>query len=354
MASCSYVEQEKCESPDNTQPLQITHAKRFELSEFDEGYILTTFDHITGNSFETILSRSDKTCSNAVKIPAERAIFISSTHIFMTDTLGHMDNVIGFSDPTFSANEQLQYRHKSGQVKMIGNVTDFDPEIIIKMNPDFIMVSGGMGDDNTLTKLESAGITVIRNMDWTEETALGRSEWIKVFGAIFDEYDLATSIHEGIVTNYNSLVSSSKTNQASSFIYQMPYNGVWYVPGQNSFMAGLMNDAGIQYFWPENTESGSISMDFESMLDRQVTDTLWIAPGESTLQAMIDQDERMQHFEAFKLKNVFNADKHVGSNGATFFYEHSALRCDWLLEDIIEITTKGRAASNLHFYRKLE
>ena len=60
-----------------------------------------------------------------------------------------------------------------------------------------------MGSMNkTYNLIEKHGIPVIINGDWREETPLGRAEWIKFFGALFDKEKLADSIFNTIEEDY--------------------------------------------------------------------------------------------------------------------------------------------------------
>ena len=54
-----------------------------------------------------------------------------------------------------------------------------------------------------LEKLKELGIKVIFNADYLETDPLGKAEWIKLFGALYCKENLADSIFNSEVDEYN-------------------------------------------------------------------------------------------------------------------------------------------------------
>ena len=73
-------------------------------------------------------------------------------------------------------------------------------------------------------------------------------------------------------------------------------SGVWFVPGGDSYMAHLFTDAGASYPWSDDTNSGSLSLDFSQVLARAQDADFWL----------IKPDRRLSYrdFEAINPLNV--------------------------------------------------
>ena len=69
---------------------------------------------------------------------------------------------------------------------------------MLYLNPAAILLSCYNGEDNNANRIESAGVPVIYNNEWTENTLLGRSEWRKFVAAFYDKLPMADSIVETI------------------------------------------------------------------------------------------------------------------------------------------------------------
>ncbi len=58
------------------------------------------------------------------------------------------------------------------------------------------------GNNKSLQTIKKTGIPVLINADWTETHPLGKAEWIKFFGALYNKNELAERLFNTIETNY--------------------------------------------------------------------------------------------------------------------------------------------------------
>ena len=56
---------------------------------------------------------------------------------------------------------------------------------------------------------------IIFNGDWTEKTPLGKAEWIKFFGALYDLDEKASEIFNSIEKEYNSVLTLAKNTKTN-------------------------------------------------------------------------------------------------------------------------------------------
>src|SRR5690606_29504273 len=92
------------------------------------------------------------------------------------------------------------------KIKEVGKNEQLDTETVIELNPD-ILVSFAINESNqTLENLKNAGIKILLNGDWNEKNPLGKAEWIKFFGALYDKDNEANAIFEQIKSDYENAI----------------------------------------------------------------------------------------------------------------------------------------------------
>jgi iron complex transport system substrate-binding protein len=195
--------------------------------------------------------------------------------------------------------------------------------------------------DKSLTTIKKAGIAVIYNGDWLEETPLGRAEWIKFFGVLFDKEKQADSIFKVIEKNYlhakkSALKSTKKINVLSGAIMS---KDIWSLPAGESFVAQFLKDANLNYLWKNTKGKGSLSLSFESVFDKGKDADLWIAPGYfSTKKQLLKSNQLYTQFNAFKSDKIYTPTIKKGKTGGVIYYELAPTRPDLVLKDLIKIT----------------
>ena len=356
--ACSDHQQKECDLKAEGRKVSMNYASLFSVYDNENQYFLTinkSWDTKEQKHYLFATNVESKNCYNSLTIPCKRVIVFSATHLYMIDTLKETNSIIGISNKNYTASKKIHERITSGHIKELGDFENCDVEKIISLSPDLIIVSGTGKDHTKIEQLEKAGITVIENVEWMENHPLGRAEWIKVFGLIFNKFELADKIYNGIQKNYQRLKSKAeKLNPGPEIIYSRSYGSTWYIPGQNSFIGQILKDAKLPYPWDENSSAGSISYDLEIIVEKQINDSIWISPESSSLTELREADSRHELFEAYKKGLVFHYDRKKGVNGMTEYWEKSVLRCDWILSDFINITRKGQYTDSLYFFRKLE
>ena len=90
------------------------------------------------------------------------------------------------------------------KITEIGKESSLNTEILLDLKPELVVGYSVSTADKSLTTLKKAGLNVIYNRDWLEETPLGRAEWIQFFGVLFNKEKQADSIFKVIEQNYLS------------------------------------------------------------------------------------------------------------------------------------------------------
>lgn len=346
--------------------LSVTHAIGFDLDYRKDFRILHIFNHYQQEK-DTIsyLLLSGNTSippeySNyrVIHAPVERIITMSSTHLALIEALGKQQSVIGHSNANNIYSKTFLDRVADGSLQEVGRDGSLNVERALALNPGVVMAVGLPGNNNsTYSILEDAGIPVIYNAEWQETSLLGRSEWIKVMAALLNREDVAEHKFNEITRAYDSLrMLASSVTVKPFLIGNTPIKGTWHVPGGNSYIARLINDAGGDYYWKNTRETGSIVVSFEDVFQAGLNADLWInARVSKSKQEILDIDPRLKDFKAFKTGAIYNFTRRQLESGANDYWETGMTHPQYVLADMIRIIHPELLPGyELFFYEKLK
>jgi len=343
----------------------IKHAKGFELYKYKD-YSVLKITHPwpeATTDFTYVLQEKNGIIPDSLKkysiipVPLKSVVVTSTTHIPALEMLGVENSLIGFPDTDFISSEKTRNRIDSGKVRNVGKNESLNTEVLIDMNPDLIVSFSLNSSNPTLDNLKKSGLKVILNGDWTEQSPLGKAEWIKFFGALYGLETKADSIFSEIQKEYNStLALAKKTTERPSVLCGAMYQEQWYVPQGESWAALFLKDAQADYLWKDSKGTGSLSVPFEVVLEKAQKADFWIAPGDYiSLKQMSDSNPHYEEFDSFKNKKVYSYALNRGAKGGIAYFEWSPTRPDWVLKDLIKIFHPELLPEHqLFFFQKLE
>ena len=321
----------------------IRYAKGFDIiiSNNEKKIIIKNPYSNTSNNFEYIIKKSIDEQLNVINTPIKKIVVTSTTHIPMLELLGEEKALVGFQNTDYISSTKTRARIDAGFVKELGNEAALNTEILLELKPDAVI---GFTMDNynkTFNLIEKHRIPVIINGDWREETPLGRAEWIKFFGILFNKERLADSIFNAIEVDYlvARRIAKENTKYPSILSGAIMRNDIWSLPAGESFVSQFLHDANVNYIWKESKGKGSLQLSFESVLDKAQHADYWIAPGYFSSKAqLLENNPHYKNFTAFKNNNIYTASNKRGVTGGVLYYELGPTRPDLILQDIIKIT----------------
>lgn len=278
---------------------------------------------------------------NTIFTPIEKIVVTSTTHIPMVELLNEESAIIGFPYSKYVSSEKTRLLIVADKIAEIGKEGALNTEILLNLQPELIVGYSVSTADKSLTTLEKAGINVIYNGDWLEETPLGRAEWIKFFGVLFDKEKLADSIFKAIETNYLEAknIALKSIRRPTILSGAIMSKDIWNLPAGESFVAQFLKDANLRYLWQESEGKGSLSLSFESVFDKGRNADFWIAPGYfSSKEQLLNSNKIYTEFNAFKNDNIYTPTTKKGKTGGVIYYELAPTRPDLVLKDMIKIT----------------
>jgi len=348
LTSCKEKTNIKKQKPILKESIKVKYAKGFDIMHFNKykkliikspylnateqfEYIITT----SGNSNETYQK------GTIINTPINKIVVTSTTHIPMLELLGVENTLIGFPHTKYISSPKTRKLIANKSIKEVGVKAALNTEILLDLKPDIVVGFSMSKTNKSLNLVEKSGIPVILNGDWLEETPLGRAEWIKFFGALYNKEREADSIFNVIEKNYNEakLIASKAKNTPSILSGAIMSKDIWNLPAGESFVAQFLKDANTNYLWKDSKGKGSLSISFESILDKGKNADIWIAPGFfKNKEQMLSRNKNYQTFTAFKNDQLFTFANTVGETGGTIYFELGPTRPDLVLKDIIKIT----------------
>jgi iron complex transport system substrate-binding protein len=292
-----------------------------------------------------------------IQIPIKSIVVTSTTHIPALELLGVENTLVGFPNTDYISSVKTRKRIDAGKVREVGVNESLNTEVLIDIAPEVIVSFGLTNNNPTLDNLQKSGLKVMLNGDWTEQSPLGKAEWIKFFGALYGLDSTANTIFSEIEKEYKAtLALAKKATTKPTVLSGAMYQEQWYVPQGESWAALFLKDAKSNYLWADSKGTGGLSVPFETILEKAQNADFWIAPGDfSSLKQMSDSNPHYNEFTAFKNKKVYSYSINKGAKGGIVYFELSSSRPDWVLKDLIKILHPELLPNHkLFFFQKLE
>lgn len=295
---------------------------------------------------------------NVIRTPVENIVCMATTHIAFLDALGEINKLTGISGSMYISNQQVKDKIAQGKISDVGYDQNLNYEEIIRLNPDVVMVYGVDSEiTGYLNKFRDLGITTILNAEYLEPSPLGKSEWIKFVGALFDKDAAADSIFSETEANYLSLLQHTENVTTKPKVMMgFPYRESWWVPGGDSYMALLIADAGGDYLGKNNRSHESFVISFEDALIWASQADFWLNIGMlESKEQILNTDKRFEKFKVFSEGKLFNNNKRITPMGGNDFWESGVMFPDRILADLIRIFHPGvLPGDSLTYYRFIE
>jgi iron complex transport system substrate-binding protein len=269
-----------------------------------------------------------------IRTPLSRSMIFSTVHCAMLMDFGKQDCIAGVADLKYIKIPWIQQQVQQGKISDVGDGLSPVVEKIIDQRPDALFLSpfensGGYG------KLEEINIPIVECAEYMESSPLGRAEWLRFYGMLFGCEEKADSLFDAIDESYNTLKALAK-NKTQKVLLDNITGSVWYVPGGKSTIGQMIQDAGGDYPWAADAHSGSVSLPFESVLEKAGEADIWLFRYSSDHNMTYDELRSEHHgynqFKAFRNHQVYGCNVEQSS-----FYEETPFRPDWLLNDFIRI-----------------
>ena len=289
-----------------------------------------------------------------IHIPLQRSIIFTSVHAALVAQLHSEAQVAGVADLKYIKMPFVQEGCRDGRLVDCGDGMNPLVEKIIDAQADAILLSpfensGGYG------RIEDVDIPLIECAEYMESSPLARAEWMRFYGMLYGREHEADSLFAVVDSSYNALCRQAKeVGNGRSVLVDKQTGSVWYVPGGRSTIGQMLVDAGADYAFANDDHSGSLSLPFETVLEKAGESDVWIfrydSPRPITLTQLLAEQPGYRQLRPVREKTIY------GCNVMTsMFYEETPFRPDLLLQDFIQILHPGITnLPPLRYYHKVQ
>ncbi|MDX9768893.1 MAG: ABC transporter substrate-binding protein [Tenuifilaceae bacterium] len=350
-------------SPDSLK-VAVDYANGFSINRLSQGFQLTVtnpWQDAKGISYKYLLTSdgkvSPKGYSEVIPIPVKSVVCLSTTHIAFIDRLSMTSSVVGVSGTNFVTSKRVQERIESGLVRDVGYEQALNYELLVSLKPDVVLAYGvGAEMAGYLQKLKDLNIPVVFVGDYLEESPLGKTEWLKAFGLLFDDLPKADSIFNRIAFEYNSVMGYLPKDQKNPTVFlNLPWKDVWYFPGGQGYMANLIADAGGNYSLSHLKGNRSYPFSIENALEYAITSDIWLNTGmANSLSEVANELPIAKSLPILAEGRVFNNNNRVNPTGGNDFWESGVVNPHIILKDLIKIFHPNHIQHELVYYKQLQ
>jgi iron complex transport system substrate-binding protein len=321
----------------------ILFAKGFEIVNFDNYTVLSVAD--PWDSTKTlqsyvIVDREKPLPDNlpngtVIKVPVKNAIMYTTVHVAVFEYLNALSSIAGICESEYLTSPKSKELVANGTIADCGLAASPNIEKIMDVEGEIIIVSpfehGGYG------QAEKLGIPIFEAADYMETHPLGRAEWIKIHGLLTGKKELADSIFRAKVEKYNYYKSLTEgVEYRPKLIAERKYGSSWFIPGGASYVAQMYKDAGADYIFECDRNTGSVPYSFETVLDKGENADIWLLKYDMK-RAMTYSDLKAEYkpyemFKPFREKKIYTCN-----TTHTPYCECISIHPDIILADLVHI-----------------
>lgn len=343
LASCRGGNSVASDSEGGGDTLQLKYASLLTIVDYD-GYSVATIRNPwkPEKTLHTYVLVSDDGNDNhgvegtVIHVPIQRASVFTTVHCALLQDFGREGSIVGVADSKYIKIPYIQEQIAKGAIVDCGNGLNPVVEKIMDIKPDAILLSpfensGGYG------KVEDLNIPIVECAEYMEKSPLARAEWMKFYGRLFGASEQADSLFAVVDSSYMALKERARQEgEGRSVLMDKMVGNVWYVPGGQSTIGQMLKDAGGRYPWTDDDQSGSLSLAFETVLERAGECDVWLyrysGNHDMTLQELTAEHRGYDQLKAFRTGAVYGCNVEQ-----SLFYEETPFRPDLLLAELLQI-----------------
>jgi iron complex transport system substrate-binding protein len=278
--------------------------------------------------------------------PAGHLAVLSATHIGMMSALNEEKKIAAITDIRYVYSPIVKKRFQQKKIIELQNEASMSVDQLLRSNAEYVIYSAFSGSFSQEKRLKKMGIYCIPNFDWREQTALGRAEWILLFGVLTGKVPEAIQLFKSIERACHQ-AKEVKMNPAEMISGNVT-GDFWYAPAGQSFVAEIYRNSGLNYIYNRTEGTGSLAYSMEKIMKDGAQVKIWLNPGFPSKKEMVKVNPKAKFMPFFNHSRIF-----CYTHNSNKFWELSTLRPDWLMEDLAQIAS-GKTTKNLHFYKEVK
>ena len=339
-----------------TGALQLEYAEHFTVDEFEGGLRLICVSN--GERFLVVPQDAkvpDGLSSDiaVIRRPADKVYLVSSATMCLVDALDANDNIFMSGTKADDCSVAgFKSALESGAIAYGGKYSAPDYERISASGCTLAIENAMINHTpDVKEKLQKLGLVVLTEQSSSEPEALGRVEWIKLFGVLFDKEDEAAHLfneQKARVEQTSGLASSGKT---VAYFY-INSNGAAVTRRAGDYVAQMIELAGGSYALDDaqtaSTSGSSVTLEMERFYATAKDADIIVYNGTidesvATLNDFVGKNALLSQFKAVRNGNVWVTSADM--------YQQMTSTADII--DELHGAFTGDDASDFHYLRKL-
>jgi len=330
--SCSPVGQEQAEI-DALRPVEVKYSTGLRIWKNNEMYKVQVRN--PQDTLEIFGTYQFERSGESADIPIHSFAIGSTTIASYFQKLDQVERIKGLTFTDLVMNNNLKGRIDSGLVSELTSAGELDFEKVLELNPECFL--SYTSSASNLDRISEQGIDVYIIPEHLESNPLGRAEWIKMVGCLIGNLQESIQAFNEIDSAYSTLKTKAAMVSSIPTIFTgSRYRDHWYAPGNKSYIASYIRDAGGQYSFREIEGFSSAELDMEAALKQMSQADYWgmVVSQDSafTINQLVAKDERYRDFPSITSGNVF-----VCNSKKSDYFGDGVVEPHLILADLIAI-----------------
>ncbi len=325
--------------------IDLQYAELFSITKYDS----CTFITIAGEgnyllyADVTAVPRNLPADTTLLQQPLDSTYLVSTSQMDLIQKIGALGNITlsGTREKDWYIPEAVSAM-KAGDIVYAGKYSAPDYELLAASGCNLALYNTMLyHKPQVRDKLQELGIPVLVERSGYEKHPLGRLEWIKLYGVLFDREAQANEFFNRQLAEIEPVLHQSRTDQTVAFFY-VNSNGAVNVRKSNDYVAAMINLAGGTYKpsdlgGEDDNALSTMNMQFEDFYTATVDCDVLIYNGtiDSTMKSLSDLYEKNALFAEYKA--VQNGRAYF--TGKNFFQETTG--CAEFIRDVHTVITGG-------------
>ena len=306
-------------------PKPLAHATQFSLETYNGGYELARL--ASGERFLIVPEGATPPIDlpedvALIQQPLANVYLVSTGMICLVDAIGALDAISVSSmraedSPVPAFTERLE----DGTIAYGGIYRAPDYELITAAGCPLAIENTNIDHvPEVRAKLQELGVTVLMEQSSREENMLGRLEWIRLMGALFDRQDAAEKIFEDVAARVEEAAAQGSLGKRVAFFY-VNEDGAAVTRRAGDYFSQLIEAAGGEYvsFAEEGAADSSpttVTVEMEQFYAgaRDADVIIYngtIDDGVSMLADLVEKNQLLADFKAVREGSVWACDSNL-------------------------------------------
>lgn len=252
--------------------MDLEYATQFAVDYYAGGYKLLTL--ADGSRFLVVPQGADLPEGLAADIvplyqPVEDIYLVATSAMCLFDALDSLSAIrLSGTKADGWYNDNARAAMEAGDILYAGKYSEPDYECILSEGCDLSIQSTMVGHmPEVKEKLEELGIPVLVDQSSLESHPLGRTEWIRLYGALLDREDLAEALFREQAAYVEALADQEDTGKTVAFFY-LSSSGYAVTRKSGDYVSRMIDLAGGTYAFPDlgdpETATSTVTLEMES------------------------------------------------------------------------------------------